>query len=194
MTLELILNQKITLIAKSLGPASIRCRSDAVASDNYLIDIYLRAFTTTDSDHSFETWGVTMLNPHHRLKHQVFLNYKRYPKILHEDFISWRAKHCLSHCVLFFRPPRKIVLRQQNNEHALASKCFSAASMARIPSAKMMKNFIIFNSLKPRQNGRHLADDIFKLHFSMKMCECRLRFHGNLFIGFELTIFQHWLW
>ena len=50
-----------------------------------------------------------------------------------------------------------------------------------------------FNKLRPSQNGRHLADDIFKHAFSFKkMHEFRLRFHWSLFLRFEIIIFQHW--
>ena len=45
--------------------------------------------------------------------------------------------------------------------------------------------------------GRDKMDAIFQTTFSkgfswMKMNEFRLRFHWNLFLRFELTIFQHW--
>ena len=45
--------------------------------------------------------------------------------------------------------------------------------------------------------GRNKMADIFQTTFSnafswMKMYEFRLRFHWNLFLRFELTIFQHW--
>ena len=49
------------------------------------------------------------------------------------------------------------------------------------------------NTLRPRQSGRHFADDIFKCILGMNMCEFRLRFDCSLFLKFELTIFQHWL-
>ena len=48
-----------------------------------------------------------------------------------------------------------------------------------------------FNTLRPRQNGRHFPDDIFKFSW-MKMYEFRLTFHRSLFLGVQLTIFQHW--
>ena len=38
-----------------------------------------------------------------------------------------------------------------------------------------------FNTLRPRQDGRHFADDIFKCIFLMKMLEFRLLFHWSLF-------------
>ena len=56
---------------------------------------------------------------------------------------------------------------------------------------------IRFNTLRLRRNGRHFPDDISKwIFFWMKMYKFHLRFHWNLFLGFELTIFHHWfgLW
>ena len=47
-----------------------------------------------------------------------------------------------------------------------------------------------FNSLRPRQNWHHLADDIFK--YGMEMYEFRLRFHWSLFLMAQLIKFQHW--
>ena len=48
-----------------------------------------------------------------------------------------------------------------------------------------------FNTLRPRQNGRHFADDTFKRIFSKKMSEFRLKFHWGLFLRVQLTISQH---
>ena len=48
------------------------------------------------------------------------------------------------------------------------------------------------NTLRLRQNGRHLADDIFKCIFLNEMFEIRLKLHWNLFPWFQWTIFQHW--
>ena len=56
---------------------------------------------------------------------------------------------------------------------------------------KAMEHYL-FNTLRPRQNCRHTADDIFKCIFLMIMYAFRLRFHWNLFLSFELTISQHW--
>ena len=39
-----------------------------------------------------------------------------------------------------------------------------------------------FNTLRPRQNGRHFADDIFKSNSWMKMFEFRLKYHWSLFL------------
>ena len=39
-----------------------------------------------------------------------------------------------------------------------------------------------FNILRPRQNGRHFADDIFKSNSWMKMFEFRLKYHWSLFL------------
>ena len=51
------------------------------------------------------------------------------------------------------------------------------------------------NTLRPRRNEQHFADDIFKrkLFSSMKMFEFRLKFHWSLFPRVQLTIFQHWV-
>ena len=48
------------------------------------------------------------------------------------------------------------------------------------------------NTLRPRRNEQHSADDIFKHISSMKMFEFRLQFHWSLFPRVQLTIFQHW--
>ena len=52
--------------------------------------------------------------------------------------------------------------------------------------------FWLFNTLRPRQDGRHFPDDIFKCIFWMKMYEFPLKFHWSLFPKVRLTIFQHW--
>ena len=44
----------------------------------------------------------------------------------------------------------------------------------------------------PGQNGRHFTDDIFKCIFRMKKHGYQLKFHWSLFLGVQLTIFQHW--
>ena len=52
------------------------------------------------------------------------------------------------------------------------------------------------NTLRPRQNGHHFAEDIFNAFSWMKMFQLRLKFHRSLFPRVQLTIFQHWfrLW
>ena len=47
------------------------------------------------------------------------------------------------------------------------------------------------NTLRPRQNGRNFADDIFKCIFFNEMFQLRLKFHWRLFIRVQLTIIQH---
>ena len=47
-----------------------------------------------------------------------------------------------------------------------------------------------FNTLRPRQDGLHFPDDIFKWKL-MKMFKFRLRFHWSLFPRVQLTKF-HW--
>ena len=48
------------------------------------------------------------------------------------------------------------------------------------------------NTLRPRQNGRHFPDNIFKCIFLMKMFEFQLTFYCRLFLRVQLTIFHHW--
>ena len=53
----------------------------------------------------------------------------------------------------------------------------------------------LFNTLRPRQNGRHLniSQKTFSSAFSwMKMYKFRLRFRWSLFLWVKLIIFQHW--
>ena len=51
---------------------------------------------------------------------------------------------------------------------------------------------IKFNTLRPRQHGRHFADDTFKRIFLHENIILRLKFHWSLFLRAQLTIFQHW--
>ena len=44
----------------------------------------------------------------------------------------------------------------------------------------------IINSLRPRQNGGHFADDTFKCIFLKKMSEFRFKFHWSLFLRVQL--------
>ena len=47
--------------------------------------------------------------------------------------------------------------------------------------------------LRPRHNGRHFADDIFKCNFLNEyIYKFRLTFDWSFFLGFKLTIFKHW--
>ena len=46
---------------------------------------------------------------------------------------------------------------------------------------------------RPRRNGSHFLDNILKWIFLNENCmNLQLRFHWNLFLRFELTIFHHW--
>ena len=53
--------------------------------------------------------------------------------------------------------------------------------------------FTIVNALRPRSNGLHFADDTFKCIFLSEKFAFGLKLHWNLFLRFQLTIFQHWL-
>ena len=48
------------------------------------------------------------------------------------------------------------------------------------------------DTLRPRQDGRHFSDGIFKWIFLNEKKEFRSKFHWSLFLRFQLTIFQHW--
>ena len=48
------------------------------------------------------------------------------------------------------------------------------------------------NTLRPRQNGCHWQTTFSNAFSWMKIYEFRLRFHWNLFLRVQLTIFQHW--
>ena len=45
---------------------------------------------------------------------------------------------------------------------------------------------------RPRQNGRHFADDILSTFSGMKMYDFQLKFHWQLFPRVQSMIFQHW--
>ena len=49
-----------------------------------------------------------------------------------------------------------------------------------------------YNILRPRPNGRHFADDIFKYIFLNENFWIPVKFHWNLFLRVQLTSFQHW--
>ena len=52
----------------------------------------------------------------------------------------------------------------------------------------------LFNTLRPRQNGRRFPDDIFKCIFFNENYEFRLKFHCSLFLGAQLTMVQIIAW
>ena len=52
----------------------------------------------------------------------------------------------------------------------------------------------LFNILRPRKNGRHFADDVFKCIFRMKMLEFRWKFNWSLFPIVQSTITQAQQW
>ena len=49
------------------------------------------------------------------------------------------------------------------------------------------------NTLRVRQNGCHFTDDIFKCIFLNENVWIPIKFHWNLFLRVQLTIFQYWL-
>ena len=60
------------------------------------------------------------------------------------------------------------------------------------PNEFLFAHNLFLSTLRPRQNGRHFANNIFKCNFLMKMFEFQLRFQWSLFPRVKLTIFHHW--
>ena len=56
------------------------------------------------------------------------------------------------------------------------------------------QSIYLFNTLRPRQNGRRFPDDIFKCIFFNENYEFRLKFHCSLFLGAQLTMVQVIAW
>ena len=54
------------------------------------------------------------------------------------------------------------------------------------------QDWFSFNTLRPRQNGRHFADNVLKCNFLNESYEFRLKFYWSLLIRVKLTIFHHW--
>ena len=50
----------------------------------------------------------------------------------------------------------------------------------------------VINTLRPRQNGRHFADDTSNSIFVNENVSISIEFHWSLFLRVQLTIFQHW--
>ena len=51
---------------------------------------------------------------------------------------------------------------------------------------------IVINTLRPRQNGRHFPDDIFKWILLNENVWISIRLHWSLILGVQLAISQHW--
>ena len=64
--------------------------------------------------------------------------------------------------------------------------------ISRCPEHMLARALSQFNSLRPRQNGRHFQTTFSNAFSWMKMYQFRLRFHWSLLPRVELTIFQHW--
>ena len=73
---------------------------------------------------------------------------------------------CLNRCWLFF----------QLSENSVMTYFIHHASRSRLVLVMLWRLFDPLNTLRPRQNGRHFADDTFKRIFLMKMLEFWLNF------------------
>ena len=65
-------------------------------------------------------------------------------------------------------------------------------STAITPSLWLFSRGIHFNTLRPRQDGRHFADNILRAFSSMNIVAFWLNLHWNMFARVQLTIIQHW--
>ena len=110
-------------------------------------------------------WGV---RPRHFNRHTPYRDLKKYQLILQNGAMVRRAGTIIG----------------------FSSTSTSTCSMCEY---EYESDYLIIITLRPRQNGRHFADDIFKRIFlNKKLYKLRLRFHWNLFLRVQLTIFQHW--
>ena len=100
------------------------------------------------------------------------------------DLHIWPASHNLGVCF------NLELLWSARRVRVLYIKCANSS----LVFYAVVRRHSIVNTLRPRQNGRHFPDDIFKCIFFMKMYEFRLRFHWSLFLGVQTTISQHWFW
>ena len=96
---------------------------------------------------------------------------------------SFIQSHC-NECPCLTRSyPKRTCVKSIGHSQSKALSIFKMNKMTR------SQCIVYVNTLRPRQNGRHFADDIFKW---MKMFEFQLKFHWSLFLRVRLTIFQHW--
>ena len=72
------------------------------------------------------------------------------------------------------------------------SLCHYAISKINIQFITMDVTFLLLNTMRPRRNGQHFADDIFKRIFFSENVWISIKFHCSLFLGIQLTILQHW--
>ena len=63
--------------------------------------------------------------------------------------------------------------------------------VSRVPSKLVMLSVEV-NTLRPRQNGCHFTNDIFKCIFLYEHACFRLIFRWSLFLRFKLTILKYW--
>ena len=63
----------------------------------------------------------------------------------------------------------------------------------RYPSFEKLRDLTIWlNTLRPRQNGRHFAEETFKPIFLNENVRISLKISLNLFLRVQLTIFHRW--
>ena len=78
-----------------------------------------------------------------------------------------------------------------SNQFTVTSQRAVVFPKARASSMGVCDVGLLPSTLRPRQNGRHFPEDILNGFSWTKMYEFRIKFHWNLFLGVQLTIFQH---
>ena len=77
----------------------------------------------------------------------------------------------------------------------LPSKWISRCQSSKYTSDKnrsISTNIRNVNTLRPRQNGRHFADDIFKCTFLNENARISIKISLNFFLRVQLTVSHHW--
>ena len=118
---------------------------------------------------------------------------------LHWQLIPWFCVLIWSDAIMASREEYTSYVRRQQNYKPLPINDICMLHHNDNKALRLEYDWVVitsgytpFNTLRPRQNGRHFPDDIFKWIPWMEMNEFRLTFHWSLFLGVPLTIFQHW--
>ena len=111
------------------------------------------------------------------------------------DFLTWSKMawmYCIYHDGIFYELPynRTLGILWMESSATRCWRCVNEGKSGNVIAASTLNKFAI-NSISPRQDGCHFADDCFKCSFLNEMYEFRLKCHAGL-LGVQLTIFQHW--
>ena len=124
-------------------------------------------------------------------KPSVTMSCHSYPQLAHNTLIIWtRFNHVL---------PENEYLSQCGPY----STTFGIMPCYGYPASLVYQNYLVMsttylaltislNTLRPRQNGCHFPDDIFKCIFLNENVKISIKFHWSLLLMVHLTIFHHW--